>query len=173
MCMHTHGRQTMETETSRTTNFWACFFCNIFLYQLTIPFICTTFFYSQVYFRRVRTTNETTTLLACFFHNMILLINKLSHPYSFSLVTSNFLYGRFRANKRVCLDMHCFCSFDNWLCNLISKNGYLRYVNSFEGELFYDYCSVQILTVTIKSINNNEYAVNSLEYSTTCDLSIT
>ena len=37
-------------------------------------------------------------------------------------MTSTFLYGTFRANKRVCLDIHRFCSFDNWLSNPISKN---------------------------------------------------
>ena len=25
-------------------------------------------------------------------------------------------------HERVCLDMHYFCSFDNWLCDLISAN---------------------------------------------------
>ena len=36
-------------------------------------------------------------------------------------MTSNFLYGTFRANKRVCLDIHRFCSFDNWLYDPISE----------------------------------------------------
>ena len=30
--MRTHGRQTMVTETSKTTNYKACFFYNIYLY---------------------------------------------------------------------------------------------------------------------------------------------
>ena len=34
------------------------------------------------------------------------------------------------SHKRVCLDMHCFCSFDNWLCNLISENWQLTLVLS-------------------------------------------
>ena len=71
MRMHTHGHQTMVTESSKTTNFWAHFFYNMFLYWLTIPFIGITFFYSQVYFRKVKAIYKTTTLLACFFYNTI------------------------------------------------------------------------------------------------------
>ena len=36
-------------------------------------------------------------------------------------MTSTFLYGTFRANECVCLDIHGFYSFDNWLCDPISE----------------------------------------------------
>ena len=50
-------------------------------------------------------------------------------------MTSSFLYGTFRANERVCSDTDhfCkdsdrFCSFDNWLCDPISKNWQLTLI---------------------------------------------
>ena len=60
-------------------------------------------------------------------------------------MTITFLYGTFRTNEHVCLDMHrvcldmhrvCldkdrFCSFDNWLCDPISENWQLT-LASFE-----------------------------------------
>ena len=69
MCLCTHGRQMIVTETSKTTNFQACVFVTyISLYWLTIPFISiSTFFYWWI-----KVTNKTTTLLACFFYNTIL-----------------------------------------------------------------------------------------------------
>ena len=33
MCMRTHGHQMMVTETSKTTDIWARFFYNMFLYE--------------------------------------------------------------------------------------------------------------------------------------------
>ena len=68
MHMSTCSHQIMVTETSKTTNFKACFF----FYWLTTPFISIIFFYWQVYFQRVKATNETTTLLAYLFYNTIL-----------------------------------------------------------------------------------------------------
>ena len=37
MRMHTHGPQMMVTEISKTTNFWAHFFYNMFLYWIVNP----------------------------------------------------------------------------------------------------------------------------------------
>ena len=45
MRMWTHATLKMETETSKTTNFQACFLYNTFLYWLTNLFITITFFY--------------------------------------------------------------------------------------------------------------------------------
>lgn len=49
------------------------------------------------------------------------MIRKLSHRYNFLQWQVLFLYGRFHANKlvcldmhRVCLDIHFFCSSENW-----------------------------------------------------------
>ena len=60
------------------------------------------------------------------------MINKLGDGHNFSLITSAFLVEdfvqtnlfawMFTNHEHVCLDMHYFCSFDNWLCDLISEN---------------------------------------------------
>ena len=52
--MTTHGCQTMVTETSKATNFRACFFYSRFLYWLAILFISITFFYWQVFIMWVK-----------------------------------------------------------------------------------------------------------------------
>ena len=52
MCMCTHGHQMMVTETNKTTNFYASFFYNMFLYWKVIPLIGITFFCWQVLFRQ-------------------------------------------------------------------------------------------------------------------------
>ena len=72
MRMHTRGHQMMVIETSKTTNFWAHFFYNMFLYWLTIPFISIIFFYWQAFARWVKATNKATVLLALFFYNTII-----------------------------------------------------------------------------------------------------
>ena len=36
MRLRAHGHQMMVTETSKTTNFWACFFYNMFLYWIVM-----------------------------------------------------------------------------------------------------------------------------------------
>ena len=41
-------------------------------------------------------------------------------------MTSTSLYGRFHTNECLCLDIHRFCSLDNWLCNPISENWQLK-----------------------------------------------
>ena len=118
MCIH--GCQMIVIETSKTTNFWAHFFYNTFLYWLTILFIGIAFFYWQFYFRWVKAASETTTVLACFYDTILYRLTNLTIGITF-LVASTFLYGSFHANKHVCLDMHCFCSFDNWLYDPISE----------------------------------------------------
>ena len=69
MRMHTRGHQMMVTETSKTINFWGRFVYNM---VIAILFIGVTFFYWQVFLRRVKATNETTTLLTLFTYNMTL-----------------------------------------------------------------------------------------------------
>ena len=51
MHTHAHGCQMMVEETSQTTT---CFFYNTFLYLFINLFICITFVYWQVFFRRVK-----------------------------------------------------------------------------------------------------------------------
>ena len=74
MHMRTRGTQTMVTETSKNINFWGRFgfVYNMVIYWIAILFIGLTFFYWQVFLRRVKATNETTTLLTCFAYNTIL-----------------------------------------------------------------------------------------------------
>ena len=72
MCMRIRGHQTMVTETSKTINFWGRFVYNMVIYWITILFIGITFFYSQVFLRRVKATNETTTLLTHYAYNTTL-----------------------------------------------------------------------------------------------------
>ena len=72
MRMHTHGHQTMVTETSKMINFWAHFVDNMVIYWIAILFIGIMFFYWQVFLRRVKATNETTTLLTRFTSNITL-----------------------------------------------------------------------------------------------------
>ena len=72
MRMRTHGHQTMVTETRKTINFWGRFVYNMVIYWITILFIGITFFYWQVFLRRVKATNETTTLLTHFAYNTTL-----------------------------------------------------------------------------------------------------
>ena len=75
MCMHTCGRHTTVTEISQTINFRARFFYNTFiilLYWLANLLIDITIFYWQVFFRRVKETNEATNLEARFFCNLLL-----------------------------------------------------------------------------------------------------
>ena len=43
-------------------------------------------------------------------------------------MTRTFLCGSFYANKRVCLDMDRFCSFDYWLYDPVSENWQLTLV---------------------------------------------
>ena len=69
MHMYTRGHQMMVTETSKTINFWGRFVYNTVIYWI---FIGTTFFYWQVFLRRVKATNETTTLLTRFAYNTTL-----------------------------------------------------------------------------------------------------
>ena len=111
MRMCTHGHHTMLTETSKMINFWGRFVYNMVIYQIVTLFISITFFYWQVFLRQVKVT----TLLTRFAYNMtLLLINKLGDGH-----------------KRVCLDMHHFCSFDNWLCDPISTNWQLMLSPSY------------------------------------------
>ena len=72
MHMRTRGHQTMVTETSKTINFWDRFVYNMVIYWIAILFIGVTFFYWQVFLRRVKATNKTTTLLTRFAYNTIL-----------------------------------------------------------------------------------------------------
>ena len=60
------------------------------------------------------------------------MINKLGNGHNFSLTANAFLVKDFAQmnvfvwictnHECVCLDMHRFCSFDNWLCDPISAN---------------------------------------------------
>ena len=68
MRMCTHGHQTMVTETSKTINFWGRFVYNMVVYWIAILFIGITFFYWQVFLRRVKVT----TLLTRFAYNTTL-----------------------------------------------------------------------------------------------------
>ena len=68
MRMRTRGHQTMVTETS----FWGHFIYNVVIYWIAILFIGITFFYWQVFLRRVKATNEITTLLTRFAYNTTL-----------------------------------------------------------------------------------------------------
>ena len=123
--MCTHGHQTMVTETSKTINFWGHFVYNMVIYWIAILFIGITF---SVFLRRVKANNETTILLTCFAYNLY----KLSDEHNFSLMASAFLKKGFTQtnvfvwlctnHERVCLDIHRFCSFDNWLCDPMSTN---------------------------------------------------
>ena len=72
MRMHTRGHQTMVTEISKTINFWGRFVYNMVIYWIAILFIGITFFYWQIFLRRVKATNKTTTLLTCFVYNTTL-----------------------------------------------------------------------------------------------------
>ena len=49
MCMRTHGRHMMVTETSKTINFQSCFFHNTFLYWLTTLLVAIISLYWQVF----------------------------------------------------------------------------------------------------------------------------
>ena len=96
----------MVTETSKTINFWGRFVHNMAIYWIAILFITITFFYWQVFLRRIKATNEKITLLTRFTYNMTLLwINKLGNGHNFSLMTSAFLVEDF-TNERVYLDIH-------------------------------------------------------------------
>ena len=112
------------------------------IYWIAILLITITFFYWQVFLRRVKATNEKITLLTRFTYNMTLLwINKLGNGHNFPLMTSAFLVEDFTQtnmfiwiytnHEHVCLNMHCFCSFDNWLCDPISENWQLTLCNLF------------------------------------------
>ena len=81
------------------------------------------------------------TLKPVSFTTHFLLINKLTCHYNFSLLASFILYGRFPANERVCLNMHRFCSIDNWLC--VPIVGILRYVQYFMTDALVVYCGCQ------------------------------
>ena len=72
MCMRTRGYQTMVTEIGKTINYWGRFVYNMVIYWIAILLIGITFFYWQVFLRRVKATNETTTLLTCFAYNTTL-----------------------------------------------------------------------------------------------------
>ena len=67
MRTRTHGHHTLVPETSQTAHF----FYNTFLNVLTNLFIDVTFLYWQVFFRRVKETNQTTNLQARFFYNAV------------------------------------------------------------------------------------------------------
>ena len=58
MSMRTCGHQTMVTEASKTINFWGWFVYNMVIYWIAILFIGITFFYSQVFLRRVKAINQ-------------------------------------------------------------------------------------------------------------------
>ena len=72
MCMHTHGHQTMVTETSKTINTFGAVLCITWLYIIANLFIGIAFFYWQVFLRQVKATNESTTLLTRFAYNVTL-----------------------------------------------------------------------------------------------------
>ena len=67
--MYTRDHQMMATETSKTINFWGHFVYNMVVYGMAILFIGITFFYWQVFLRRIKATNKTTTLLTRFAYN--------------------------------------------------------------------------------------------------------
>ena len=69
MRMRTRGCHRMVTETTKITNFRACFFYNTFLYWLANLLIDITFLYWQVFFRWVKETNKITNLEDHFFYN--------------------------------------------------------------------------------------------------------
>ena len=58
-------------------------------------------------------------------------------------------------HERVCLDMHRFCSFDNWMCDLISANWKLMLVRNTVLQ-----CSVGQLI--FKDIHKNLRIIKSL-----------
>ena len=80
------------TETSKTINFWSRLVYKIVIYWIAILFIGITFFYWQVFLRRVKATNETTTLLNRFAYNMTLYCG---NGHNFSLVASTILVKDF------------------------------------------------------------------------------
>ena len=63
-------------------------------------------------------------------------------------MTSTFLYGTFRTNEHVCLDMDRFCSFDNWLCDLISENWQLM-LCLFPSYLNHAFVYFNVISATI------------------------
>ena len=72
MCMRTRGHQTMVTEISKMINFWGRFVYNMVVYWMAMLFISITFFYWQLFLRRVKATNRKTTLLTRFAYNTTL-----------------------------------------------------------------------------------------------------
>ena len=68
MCTHTHDHQTMVTETSKTTNFWARF---LYIQHAFIFSINSLYWYSIFLLARflqgVKETKEITALVAHFF----------------------------------------------------------------------------------------------------------
>ena len=120
MCMRTCGHHTTVTETSQTINFRAHFFYNTLLYWLANLSMTHRYnsFILASFFMRLKQTN----LEACFF---FVLINKLICHYNISLLANFFVYRRYCASKHVCLNMHCFCYVNYWLCVPITNNWWL------------------------------------------------
>ena len=67
MHMHTHGHQTLVTETSKTNNFWARSFYNMFLSLNSNPIQEYNIFLLASFFGRVKETNDITTFVGHFF----------------------------------------------------------------------------------------------------------
>ena len=70
-------------------------------------------------------------------------------------MTSTFDYGTFYANECVCLDIHPFCSFDNWLSNPISENWQLilyTIVSLLMTTLAYLGCKLLCLTLCYAAV---------------------
>ena len=107
-------------------NFWGCFVYNMAIHILdSNPIHRYNGFLLTRFLRRVKATNKTTTLLTRFTYNLTLYwLKNLAMGTNFSSAKC-FSCGRFHTNKHVCLDMHCFCLFDNWLCDLIPENWWL------------------------------------------------
>ena len=106
MHMRTYHHHRMMIETSKTTNFPACFFYNIF-YIGEETYYRYNFFVLASFFRRMKETNKTTNFEACFFYNsfFISIIKLITFPYWQ-------VYPLWKISRQqTCL--HRFCPIDN------------------------------------------------------------
>ena len=127
MRMHACGHQMMVTETSKTMNFCDHFIYNMIINWIAILFIGITFFYRQVFLKRVKATDETTTLLTRFTYNTTLYwLTNLAMGITFLYYQVFFLWKVL--HNRTCLFGYApitnvfVCLFDNWLYKPISVN---------------------------------------------------
>ena len=155
MHMRTHGCQMMVIENSKTTNFWTIFLDQFLLQHVSIlnsnPIYQHNVFCWQVLFKRLKNQRYSHPCRPFLLENGLIMISKLRHWYNFlQWQVCTYLYGRSHANEyvflnmpHICLDIHHFCSIDNWLCNPISKNWQ------------FTLCRLELSNVGVISVNNS------------------